>query len=395
MFVFWGLFPLLVLISLLVKGGSARAFQLNLIAMIWKIFAAFICAWLIINVWNFGDLPTYFTLSKEISSKCILSYHENFCESYPKIGIYVPSWVFALLFSFMPVSIYGLAVLSGTASFLFSYFLISAMRQHFVLSRLQIISIYFIPVTSIQAGYIGKETILLPLIGWFIYRLFRYSFTPFNLALLFFLLISVFLVRPYQAIFLALPTAAFILLSSFRKFKYCALLGILFLSVLSNSWVQIFKIIPWSTAQKLAEFGDPISFFEGVYHGGSNMLRPYPEPFHLLQNFRPFFWETNGMMSMVASLEYLLLLSFILVMSVKFWRKNRFSPHMFRSEQKRLIFIWTSCLLYSLVYGYSSNVNDLSRRHVYYYPFFILGFSLPNSQQRNNGIITHAQAEKI
>ena len=153
------LYPILLWFTLkLMRRNSAWELTLGM-AVFYKIAMACLMTWLVIHTYGFGDLPTYFVLAREWA----MHGHEGEFER----GFTLVPWRNSLVFSVLPPSIYGLAVLTGFTSFLYCVFLLQAFASGLKPSWRWVcgLLILFLPVLSTQSGYVGKETWVLPMLG--------------------------------------------------------------------------------------------------------------------------------------------------------------------------------------------------------------------------------------
>ena len=114
-----------------------------------------------------------------------------------------------------------------------------------------------------------------------------------------------------------------------------------------------------------------IDFLNLSYKGGNQIYEPYPFPFTVLQLFRPMPWDSSEPYMIVASLENIFVLFLALQLGWLLARKN---PMKLKKYGISLIFMLVFTMIYGCLFMYSENVGDLSRRHVYYYPFIIFAY---------------------
>lgn len=362
-FILYFIFPLLLLTYIFREKLPAKTYYLYLAALAYKILAAFVMTYIQINNYDFGDLYTYFLAARETSNN-MFSGGLDLAEFQRSRAA---SFLNAIIFLVFPPSIYGLAVLSGCGSFIYCFLLIKVAECHFEVPTFAKVLIFFLPVLSAQAGYIGKETYVLPLIGLIFLWFASDDYWRYLKIMLAVAVIAV--IRPYQAAFIsvALLIAWGLETNQIRRAPLIMfLLGIL--AMLANEeFVQM--------TEDLAIFGGFGDLLDVVYSGGNLILEPYPFPFSLLQSFRPFPWEAHNTFALFASIEYQVVLAYALIRGIDRLRDPFVPWHL---KQKRLaVFLLVSVAVYLLVFSFNTNMGDLSRRHVYYYPFLLLVFSRP------------------
>ncbi len=358
------IFPLGVSVFLWRSRSLARRLDFYLFALTFKIIAAFGMTYLIINQYEFGDFPTYFTYAKETAEDLVGGRLDTTSLLLP--GSYVVAHLNALLFTVLPASVYGLSILSGCAAFVYSALIVTAVERHFAVPAAARVLIFLSPILSMQSGYVGKETYVLPLIGLIVFWLSQDRTGAYWKVIL--LIVMIGAIRPYQIFFFLIPliVAWIAERGNWRR----GLVGLVFLAVAAFL----------ANEQFVERSGGEIAFEEFLsvtYSGGSMVLEPYVFPFSVLQNFRPFPWEARDLPTLVASLESGVFLIFSLWLALQ---RTAHRPRDWSPAQRRLgAFLAASVLLYLVAFGFSSNLGDLSRRHVYYYPFLLLMLCRPRA----------------
>jgi hypothetical protein len=327
-----------------------------------KIIFAYSMTYLVINRYGFGDLPTYYSFAKKISISWDFKYE------YLLSGSYFVGLLNGVIFTVLPPSIYGLATISGLSSFIYCYCLIITLGSYLIKNhKLKATAlILFLPVFSAQSGYIGKETYVLPLMGYIIYNFFINNRLNFKLIAC---IIVIGLIRPYQALVLI---SSFILTAIYFNAESIKFKNIFTFSILISISYILFGSYLINQLNLIFEFGAE-EYLSITYSDGNLMLKPYPQPFTILQNFRPFIWESHNSMSMIASFENLVPLFFLVLMIFNYIRIKKFRSYININPfiVFNIIYVITCLVLFS----FSSNVGDLSRRHIYYYPqIIIIGF---------------------
>jgi hypothetical protein len=355
-----------VIFSLIVIFARNRITVTQLILMggvFWKIVASCIITYIVIHKYDFGDLPTYYTLARDIS------FAKHFDYLSYAWGSYIPALLNSFIFEILPPSIYGLAVFSGISAYSYNLFLLKSFQHYLnpVGYRSAMIVLMFLPALSLQSGYIGKETYILPALGYIFLALSRCKVNLLGIAVAIFFIL---LIRPYQgAILIFSVAAAFLLAAPIRKLP-------LVLAVIAVAFFGVFLVAGGSFLlylDKISNYGLQ-GFLTESYHGGNLILSPFPQPFTFLQNFRPFPWEAHNVLALAQSVENLAVLVFFVLAIRLFLHKhrNRVMRPLDIKQKRFLLFASIYCLVNLVLFSYSSNIGDLSRRHVYYFPVIIL-----------------------
>jgi hypothetical protein len=375
MFVAWLIFPFLMILYILNCQNELRINKnILILGLGYKICLSSVCCYFIINNWNFGDLHDYLVKAKFIESNCFTLLKNNNCNDIGIIGGNIVAWINGLLLIVMPYSIYGYSILSGTVAFIYSYLLLLSFNKYFKISITQYLFIIFLPINSIFSSFIGKETIILPLLGLFFYYLFSDIKRRIIYCLILVVLMS--LIRPYTLLIFSITTYIFIIYYSNIKNLFYILPATLVLIIL---FIGIFnKYIWWTNLNEIHSISDMVNIFRVAFEGGNLMLEPYIFPISILQNFRPFFWEANNWYNLVGSFENTLILLYIFSnffkqLGLKY--KNKREANKYSRESKLKSFCFFYVLVNMFFFSFSSNINDLFRRHVYYMPILILLYS--------------------
>jgi len=360
---FFYLAPIFIFFAIRFNSRVTRFDLLFVIGLCIKIILAYLMTYLIINKYDFGDLSTYYTFAKDISSGRYIDEIEFWRATH------IVATFNSFIFRVFPSSIYGLATVTGISSFIYCYALIRSFENSLPKPYLFRAAgfLLFLPVLGIQSGYIGKETYVLPLLGYIFYS---YSCHQRITAWAAISIVGVGIIRPYQALVFLVVSALMWLLFNNKKysFRYFLLTIVLLITVLFlfGSWLYSNMIIIINVGAA--------SFMADTYHGGNLTLDPFPQPFTVLQNFRPFFWEAHNLMSLVASIENMLILCFC-SMFLLIYVGNR-AVRVRLNSSPYFVFVALYASLYLLLFMYNSNIGDMSRRHIYYYPQLIfLAFS--------------------
>ena len=349
------LIPIIVWLTLNSNKKLTRWRLLLVLGLFAKLIYAYLMTYLVINNYDFGDLPTYYTFAKELAAG-------DYGDWVGLIsGSYLVALVNSLLFQLFPPSIYGLATFTGISSFLYCYFTIRSFDNYLSKSDLFKVAalLLFMPVLGAQSGYIGKETYILPLLG---YVFLAYRFHQRITVWIAISVVAIGMIRPYQAIVLIATLILTTIIVAPKRNKVKALIAIsLFMSV---SFV-LFGSYLADHINLISESG-AAQFLAYTYGGGNLMLEPFPQPFTILQNFRPFFWEAHNSMSIVSAVENMIPLASGSIFAVLYIRNRSFRSQL--HSNPFLVFTSIYVTLNLLMFMYNSNIGDLARRHIYYYP---------------------------
>jgi hypothetical protein len=380
-FVLYFIFPLALLWLLSREKLPTNTHYLYLIGITYKIMAAFAMTYIQINFYDFGDLYTYFLAAKELSTTFFSGDLDLIYFQRSKTVAFFN----AIVFLVFPPSIYGLAVISGCSSFIYCVLIVKTIERHFQVSAFAKLIVFFLPTLSLQSGYIGKETYVLPLIGLIVFWLT--SDSRRKLLWISAALAVIAIIRPYQAAFIAAALSIAWALEK-NQARRIPLSGLLLAAIAMTAYDEFIRM-----SDDLALFGGFGDLLEVVYSGGNLILEPYPFPFSILQSFRPFPWEAHNLFALISSLECLLVLVYVVGRGIARIR-DPFVP--WTLEQRRLgFFLFASLAIYLIVFSFNSNMGDLSRRHIYYYPFLLLAFSRPRPLPGDGSRGQHAASRPI
>lgn len=341
-----------------------------------KILFALVSCYLVINRYDFGDLWDYYVTPKYIEIE-ILTLYQYYLDTRKFIPI-----IYAIILQALGPSIYGLAILSGISSSIYTIMLyktyLSVRRSSVVphgFNRWLILVFFFYiivnPYFSIMSGYIGKELICLPAIGYIFYGLIspkNNSRLGFGIVVSITLLI---LIRPYQGIFILVSYygAKLVMRPSAVLSPITLTLGLV-LSLLISQHVQVSE-----TLLKFQELGiaDTIGSVYGTgSYSGDFLVVPF------VGAMRPFIWDAASLALLTpAIINTFILGTIIIFMARKFLIKKTVkckSPARSESFPFYFIIVWVS--VNTFFFGFSENIGDLIRRQIYYVPQLLLGLIL-------------------
>ena len=351
--------PIIIWLAICANGRVTNYRLLLGVGLLAKLMFAYLMTYLLITQYEFGDLHLYYAFARD------LSLVRNFDEVNLLLGTHVVAVLNSFIFEVFPPSIYGLATIAGISSFYYSYALIRSFDNLFEKHYLFFVTalLLFSPVLSTQSGYIGKEIYVLPCLGFIFYS---YRFQQRITLWIACSMIAIGLIRPYQAFVLVaafvLTTIRFAHVKSKLKTLFIILLLLVVVLFFFGSWLSYNISI-------ISEIGME-KFLAETYSGGNLTLDPFPQPFTILQNFRPFIWESHNLMSMVTSVENMIPLAFGFIFALRYIRYRNFRLQL--HSNPFLVFTSIYVTLNLLMFMYNSNIGDLARRHIYYYPQIIL-----------------------
>ncbi len=212
----------LVAIFLLYKRRVKLVTGICILGLMWKIIAALGMTYLVINKYNFGDLETYYVLARDIALGNGAKYSSYLW------GSYIPALLNSFIFLFMPPSIYGLAVVAGLSSFIYSYLLLKSFNTFLTRKGYwyALLFLMFLPGISMQSGFIGKETYILPSLGLIFYL---FSLKKKRYLLMISAIVLITLIRPYQgAIIVGSMLVAFLFTTSTKNMPFALMLSATF-----------------------------------------------------------------------------------------------------------------------------------------------------------------------
>ncbi len=330
-----------------------RSFPLLISTLIVKICLSFLLLYFVINRWDFGDLPTYY----------ILAHYLKDSELEIMYGSLFVAQLHSIIFIIFGTSLYGITLLSACISHLAFTLMAEKIYEHSEIRNKNnaIFWINILPVLSMQSTYIGREPWILLITAILFYFLDN---KILNKLIVLLLLSFVFLTRSYHGAILGASFGLALL------FYYGIInLRILLLVILSLPIIYAITLKLLPLLGMINESG--IALFLSVsYEGGNQIFQPYPFPFTFLQLFRPMPWDSVEPFMVLASLENM----FVFILAIRLTWSIVKNPFTLTNCHVCLIFMFLFTSIYGGLFMFSENVGDLSRRHVYFYPFIILAY---------------------
>ena len=323
-----------------------------------KILFAIIMLNLILYRYDYGDLHTYFDRAVERSQNFTL-------DKYYFQGTQLIGSLNAIIFYVLGPSYFGISIIMAILAhyslarivFLFSQELNSSIR----LTRISLLALNLFPFIGLQSTYIGKDPWVLFLLSLVVSRLNMRNKDIIPLGIICGL---IFVIRPYQGILTGL--ILFVIYFSTKKWlttkTAVVTIGTLFFA--TAAFTYFFENLSRILVDGLIEF------LAYSYKDGNLVREPYPQPITFLQLFRPFPWDGGGIIAFLSSIENLIFLYFFIVMIPTHLSNLKKLNSTKVSVQSK--FATLSILVFFLLFMYSENLGDLSRRHIYFYPFIFL-----------------------
>jgi hypothetical protein len=353
---------LFLYLSVYILELSSIKKKIFMIFFLYKIPISFLMIYLIINKWDGGDLNGYYyRVIDTINSDNTIHGFSN---------VMVIQQFNYVIFHILPNSLYGMVFFYAYLSMV-SYLLIYKIFSQYAFNNsLLFIFLLMIPTITLQSSFFGKDAYMLLFIG-FIFLLFskietNRIFTKkknFLFITLFSMcLFLIFCIRSYQAAIIVVA----LYLTFISKNKFTFIVGS-FIAIIGSIFLFKLIIITFLGNIDLSNFNFS-NALANVYKGGSLMLESYPIPFHMLQIFRPFPWEANSIFMLFVSIEHFLLLSIIIYLIKRNYRKiiNRIK------ENKLYLFLFFYVFVSIFIYSFNPNMGDMTRRAIYFIPFLMV-----------------------
>ena len=313
-----------------------------------------------------GDSWTYWTFAKQMTTGDFYNY------LFDHKGTY---FIFAL--NYIPANLMGMSFFANT---LF-YSLIGFMGLvYFYVATIQLIPynstygryqlfplLFFLPNLHFWIAGISKDSILFFCIGMFVYGMFNISK---RLLYLFFSLLLAFLVRPHIVLFLILGFGIAFFVSSkikiYQRVLFSIILLLIGIAILPTvlSYVKIEEI----TVESVETFSNQKTTLLSRSDTGSRLSPSTPLPIRVFSFlFRPFFFDINGIPSVIASFENLILLLLTLSTLVnKPFKTLRSAPFIVKGL---VIFLFLGTIAFSLILG---NVGIMLRMRNMFLPGLLI-----------------------
>ncbi len=322
-----------------------------------------------------GDAIFYWNTPKSISFNEIMELVKKGSAS----GViyllnYFPSKVLSLSF-FTGNMLYALI---GYLGFIYIYRITKTLFKDFsVISKIKIFGIpvfpwiWFLPNLHFWSSGIGKDAILFLVIAVFAYSLQKLKKRWIGLALS---LLIALLIRPHIALFLLTAFGIGFILDGTLKGYQKLFIFLLFIAGFVSIFDYVLEFVQLESLEATAiedYTSTKISKLNKITSGSGVDVSEYPFPAKFATFlYRPFFFDINGILAVIASIENLILLIFTFhVISNKpvkgFWEGNFLIKGIF-------IYFLIGTIAFSLILG---NLGIMLRQKNMLIPvFFIFGF---------------------
>jgi len=350
------LLDIIVIIFVFVIGFSVKnwvgvpfdAHNKKILNRLWLYHLLFgVIYWAYIAYGPGGDASHYYKAGKALSFTSAID--ELLMNGPGNVGMYLLNAFPAKVLSFFSVSL--IYTLLGYVGMVFFYGLFnSEIKYNSRIGNIKLFPfIFFLPNLHFWSAGLGKDTICFLAIALFSYSMLapRKHIIKIILAL-----ILTYIVRPHISMFLVAAFGMAFLLDGNLSKKYKIILGLIFTGVFSFLFFQflVFMKMESLNAEAINSFSETSTgnLTEGA--GSGVDISAYPYPLKVLTFlYRPFFFDINSILAVVASFENLLLL----ILSIKFIRLNPFKlfkrgNYIFKGM---FLFFLMGALTFSLILG--------------------------------------------
>ncbi len=294
-----------------------------------------------------------------------------------RIVIRVNSILSFFSFGFYSVHLLLMAFISFTGLF----YLYKAVKDKFPLHQIGILlTVFIIPSTVFWSAGVLKEPIILFLLGFFVYHIFKISKKKYSIRILSSIFITSFLMiftKPY-ILFILIPITIAFLIAEFVEIKkkyliYLSVLLLFFLSlvILSNVKPEL------SLAQLLTTKQSDFLNMNSASNSGGYFVIPLLDNtnFSLLKNSptaimnslsRPWIWEFKTWPQLIAAIENFVFLCLVIGLLI------RFKFHKIEQQNIALFAISFSILLFIISGLTTPNMGALVRYKSLGLPFLLI-----------------------
>lgn len=321
-----------------------------------------------------GDAIVYWNFPKENSFTAVMDVVEKGSASGVVYLInYIPAHILEL--SFFTGNM-GYALL-GYLAFIYLYRIVitilpdTAALSGFKLFGIRVFPwIWFLPNLHFWSSGIGKDTLLFFCIALFVYSLLNLKKRFLGLALS---VILSLVIRPHIILFLILSFGIGYTLDGRLKAYQKALLFVLFAFLFGSIFNYVLDFVQLESleSQAIQDYTSNKAAKLNQADSSSGLdISGYPYPFKVFTFlYRPLFFDVNGFLAILASIENLILLFFTVMIlrnsPVKGFKRGNFLL------KGALIYFLLGALSFSLILG---NLGIMLRQKNMFYPmFFIFG----------------------
>ena len=368
----WCIWPFLLTYYLFSKCKFSPFVNIYFYFLFYQILLSILLIFTQIYRWDYGDLYLYYDVPTQlIQNECLIYFDCQF----PFSNSYLISYLHSFLFFIFPPSLIGIGIFGGTLA-AFSYILlIESLRDIIQINKLYVFFLLFLPCLHLMAAYSGKDsyTFFLSVLCFISFNNILLNYQPKRFYLLLLTsLFFIFLIRSHQLFFYLFPILIIIF---FDKFSFSFINKIFFSIFLI--FLLLISIFFFFLDVDLKDFNN---FLSASYPGGNLRFDTLICPLSFFHLFRPFPWEVNSFLYLFISFEKFLCL-LILIFNLLIFIKLKYYTYINTNKlYKSYHFYFLSVsFFYILIYGFSSNIGDLIRRHIYFYPFLLLCFLPPKN----------------
>ncbi|MDP2692345.1 MAG: hypothetical protein Q8O88_01740 [bacterium] len=345
-----------IIVIIIIGFSIKNAFQSSLNAAdyktlnyLWLYHILFgIIYWVYVSFIAWGDATNYYNTGRELSFAYALNL---FLNGGPGTnGMYLLTVIPANLLSFFSVSL--LFTLLGYIGMVFFYVVFkNNIAYNSYLGKYKLFPlIFFLPNLHFWSAGLGKDTLSFLCIGMFIYGMQKPNKHVIKILLA---LGLSYIIRPHISVFLVASFGIAYMLDGNLKLYQKIFFTVMFFGafiILFNKFMSFlqFESLDMETIENFSNTSS--SNLSRSSSGSSIDISSYPYPLKILTFlYRPFFFDINNVLAIVASFENLLLL----VLSIKFVRLNpiklfRMGNYIFKGM---FLFFLMGALTFSLILG--------------------------------------------
>ncbi|MEZ4779874.1 MAG: hypothetical protein R2786_10885 [Flavobacteriaceae bacterium] len=354
--------------------------------LLWVYHLIFCIVFYVFVLKNYGDALNYWNTVKETNAYTFIEYIQLGYGTYFMYALnYFPSRILEL--SFLTGSM--VYALLGYVGFVYFYYLFKK-RISFNTKLFNIYlfpALFFLPNLHFWTCNIGKDTLLFLCIALFSYGMQK----PLkHLFLIIFSISLAYLVRPHIVFYLIFSFSVAMLIAGnlkvYQKILFIVIVSLIFIPLIDKTIAYLnIESIDYQTLSNYSN--DKVTKLSRDYTGSRVDMSNYSFPFKIFTFlYRPLFFDFNGVLSIVASLENLLLLlltiKFIFTNPLKIFLKGDYILKAFT------IFTLVGVVSFSLILG---NLGIMLRQKNMFIPallfIFLWGFSYQAEIKNNKELV--------
>lgn len=319
-----------------------------------------------------GDAVYYWMHPKEITFQELWS--NILSQSYASDYIYLFNFFFSntLDLSFFTGSL--LYSIIGYIGIVYYYLILKKSVANYTdLRKIKILNIsifpllFFLPNLHFWSSGVGKDTILFFCIAIFIYSIFNIKKNIFNLILCF--VLSVF-IRPHITLFLIIGFGfGFTFSGALKLYQKITIVAIFIIGfALMFNYVLSFVQLENVSVEAIEDYANHKSKVLNSKSGSGVDISNYPYPLKILTYlYRPFFFDVNNPIAIIASFEnFFLLILTIKIFTLSSIRRFLKSNYFIKGS---VMFLLIGTLTFSLILG---NLGIMLREKNMFTPTFLI-----------------------